>query len=324
MVANGANLAVTGDQVVPLTITANDGKGGVASAEITVTILDTPAPTTIARNDAATVAEDNSVVVNVLANDAAGATLTGVGAAAGVAGPAHGAVAIVNGEVRYTPSADYSGPDSFQYVVRSASGVSATGRVDVTVTPMNDEAGFSLWNRTATPARASDSEAKAVELGVKFQTAIDGEISSMYFYKGAGNDGPHSAKLWTTTGEVLVSAAFGSETAQGWQKVDLDRPLQISAGETYIASYHAPKGHFSSSDGFFWQPLVSGPLTATSGVYAYGGPGSFPTSTYNSRNYWIDVLLEVTKATQTGGTGRDALSAVRPPTCCSARRATTA
>ena len=138
VVANGANLAVTGDQVVPLTITASDGKGGVASAGINVTILDTPAATTIARNDAATVAEDSSVLVNVLANDAAGATLTGVGAAAGVAGPAHGTVAIVNGEVRYTPSADYSGADSFQYVVRSASGATATARVDVTVTPVND------------------------------------------------------------------------------------------------------------------------------------------------------------------------------------------
>ena len=312
VVANGANLAVTGDQVVPLTLTANDGKGGVTSAGITVTILDTPAATTIARNDAASVAEDDSVVVNVLANDAAGATLTGVGTAAGVAGPAHGTVAIVNGAVRYTPFSDYNGADSFQYVARSSSGTSATARVDVTVTPVDDapagEAGFSLWNRSVTPARASDPETKAVEVGVKFQAGIDGEISSMYFYKGAGNDGPHTAKLWTTTGEVLVSVAYGSETAQGWQKVDLDRPLQISAGETYIASYHAPKGKYSISEGFFAQPLVSGPLTATAGVYAYGAAGSFPTGTWKSSNYWVDLLLEGTKATHTGGGARDVLN----------------
>ena len=404
VVANGANLAGTGDRVVPLTVTASDGKGGVASAAIDVTILDTPPATTIARNDAATVAEDTPILVNVLTNDAAGATLTGVGAAAGVAGPAHGAVTIVNGQVRYTPSADYSGSDSFQYVVRSASGATATARVDVNVTPVNDapvgvddagfrtvagapirisagallandrdvdgdaltltgvsgavngtvardaqgdvvftptagatgpasftyalsdgkggvatatanltidaagEAGFSLWNRAATPARAADSEAKAVELGVRFQTAIDGEISSIYFYKGAGNDGPHSAKLWTTTGQMLVSATFGSETAQGWQKVDLDRPLYVSAGETYVASYHAPKGHYAIDEGYFSQPLVNGPLTATSGVYAYGAAGSFPTGAWKASNYWVDVQLGATKATQAGGVSRDTLT----------------
>lgn len=405
VVANGANLAVTGDQVVPLTITATDSKGGVGSAKVNVTILDTAA-TTIARNDTATVAEDGSVLVKVLANDAAGTTLTGVGAAAGVAGPAHGTVAIVNGEVRYTPSADYNGTDSFQYVARGPSGTSATARVDVTVTSVNDapvgvdnsgfrttagtpikitaasllandrdvdgdtltltgvsqasggtvardaqgdviftpSAGvtgpasfsyslsdgkggvasakvnltidaaaasggtFSLWDRSATPAKSSDPETKAVEVGVKFQAGVDGEVSSIYFYKGSGNDGPHSAKIWTTNGQLLASATFGTETAQGWQKVNLDRPLQISAGETYIASYHAPKGHYAISENFFTQSHVKGALTATGGVYSYGAANSFPTSSYKASNYWVDVSVGATKATQTGGTGGDTLT----------------
>ena len=145
-------------------------------------------------------------------------------------------------------------------------------------------------------------------MGVRFQTGVDGEISSVYFYKGAGNDGQHTAKLWTTTGQMLASATFGTETAQGWQKVDLDRPLQVSAGDTYIASYHAPRGHYSINENFFAQPLVSGPLTATAGVYAYGGAGSFPTATYRASNYWVDVQMGATKATQTGGTGGDTLT----------------
>lgn len=404
IVANGANLAVTGDQVVPLTITATDAKGGVGSATINVTIIDTPA-TTIARNDTASVAEDGSVLIKVLANDAAGATLTGVGTAGGVAGPAHGTVAIVNGEVRYTPFADYNGTDSFQYVARGPSGTSATARVDVTVTAVNDapigvdnsgfrtpagtpikitaasllandrdvdgdtltltgvsqasggtvtrdaqgdviftpaagvtgpasfsyslsdgkggvatakvnltidaaaSAGtFSLWDRTATPARSSDPETKAVEVGVKFQAGVDGEVSSIYFYKGAGNDGTHTARIWTTDGQMLATGTFGEETARGWQKVDLDRPLQISAGETYIASYHAPKGHYAISENFFTQPLQSGALTATGGVYSYGSASSFPTANYKASNYWVDVSVAATKATHIGRTGSDTLT----------------
>jgi serralysin len=43
VVAPGANLAVNGDQTVALTITANDGKGGVTSASTSISILDTAA-----------------------------------------------------------------------------------------------------------------------------------------------------------------------------------------------------------------------------------------------------------------------------------------
>lgn len=45
--------------------------------------------------------------------------------------------------------------------------------------------------------------------------------------------------------------------------------------------------------------MVSGPLTALAngagggnGVYAYGGGGIFPASTYAASNYWVDVVFE--------------------------------
>ncbi|CCM79031.1 hypothetical protein BN77_p10272 [Rhizobium mesoamericanum STM3625] len=56
-----------------------------------------------------------------------------------------------------------------------------------------------------------------------------------------------------------------------------------------------------ATDGFFTSDVSSGPLTALSsasaggnGVYAYGGSASsglFPTSTYDSANYWADVVF---------------------------------
>jgi serralysin len=47
VVAQGASLAVDGEQTVPLTITADDGKGGVTSASISIVILDTSTGATI-------------------------------------------------------------------------------------------------------------------------------------------------------------------------------------------------------------------------------------------------------------------------------------
>ncbi len=91
----------------------------------------------IAATDTATVNEDGSVQVNVLANDsdADGHTLTVTGAGA----PAHGSVLVnANGTITYTPTANYHGTDSFQYTVSDGNGGTATGTVNVTVSPIND------------------------------------------------------------------------------------------------------------------------------------------------------------------------------------------
>ena len=91
----------------------------------------------IAANDAATVAEDNSVAINVLANDADGNgdALTVVSATS----PSHGS-AVVNADntITYTPHANYHGSDSFTYTVRDSKGATDTATVSVTVTSVND------------------------------------------------------------------------------------------------------------------------------------------------------------------------------------------
>ena len=91
----------------------------------------------IAAPDSATTAEDSSVDIPVLANDSDpdGDTLTVTAAGA----PSHGSTAAQpNGTVRYSPAANYAGPDSFDYTVDDGGGHSATGTVSVTVTPVND------------------------------------------------------------------------------------------------------------------------------------------------------------------------------------------
>ena len=62
-------------------------------------------------------------------------------------------------------------------------------------------------------------------------------------------------------------------------------------------SYYAPAGHYSVSENYFTSATTRGPLTALqntaaapNGVYRYGASG-FPTTGYNSSNYWVDVVL---------------------------------
>lgn len=402
VVAQGANLAGDGDRPVALTVTASDGKGGEVKAGVTVTILDS-APTPGASNDTVSLPEDSTILINVLANDPSGATLTAVGGSSGLLAPAHGTIAIEAGRVRYTPSTDFAGSDKFEYAIRTSGGATSKATVNVTVQPVNDapaavddtgfnatagqaltilssrllandrdvdgdtltltgvggatngtvardaqgnvvftaaagatQGGFSytvsdgkggtvsanvsvavgaptgvrLWNGAAVPAIVTDSDKAAVELGMRFRTSVDGEIDSLMFYKGASNTGPHPIRVWTSSGEQLFTGTFANETAQGWQKLDLSKPLAISAGVTYTISYHAPKGQYSVSEGYFGQSVTNGPLTALAdgGVYKYGAAGGFPTSTHAASNYWIDLLFDATKATKAGGTANDVLS----------------
>ncbi len=151
----------------------------------------------------------------------------------------------------------------------------------------------SLWPTNLAPATADSGDTQAAELGVKFTVSTDGYITGIRFYKSAGNTGAHTGSLWTASGQLLATATFTSESASGWQEVDFSTPIAVTAGTTYVASYHTSVGHYAVTRSFFSSPLVSGPLTATSGVYLYGA-GGFPTASYQASNYWVDVVFSTT------------------------------
>ena len=90
----------------------------------------------VANPDGATVAEDGSVTVAVLANDTDvdGGQLT----VTGVTNGANGTVTFTAVGVTYTPAANFFGTDSFTYTVSDGNGGTATGAVNVTVTAVDD------------------------------------------------------------------------------------------------------------------------------------------------------------------------------------------
>ncbi|MFY9318091.1 Ig-like domain-containing protein [Lentibacter algarum] len=99
-----------------------DAGGNISTATVTVTVGDTGpnAPATPV-DDMATTDEDTPVVINVLSNDTdpEGDVLTVVDASE----PANGTVVInPDGTVTYTPSAGFTGQDTFEYTVEDAGG----------------------------------------------------------------------------------------------------------------------------------------------------------------------------------------------------------
>jgi hypothetical protein len=139
-----------------------------------------------------------------------------------------------------------------------------------------------------------------VELGLKFRTDSDGVITGVRFYKGGpANGGTHVGHLWTSSGTLLGTVTFASETASGWQQALFPTPIPITANTTYVVSYFAPQGNYAADLNYFASSgVVNGPVRALSnalaggnGVYRYGPTGGFPTGAYQSSNYWVDVVF---------------------------------
>jgi hypothetical protein len=232
----------------------------------------------------------------LLANDTDpnGDTLRVTGASGGVNGTA--SFNAQNNTVTFTPTTGYTGPASFNYAISDGRGGTASASVSLTVNPTSSST-VSLFSSNPTPSIVSVNDPRSVELGFKFQTSSAGDITGVRFYKGAPNTGTHVANLWSTTGTLLATANFTNETASGWQQVNFATPVTVSAGTTYIASYHTA-GNYSADPNLFANAVTNGPLTAPSstssggnGVYAYGTGNLFPTNSFNSTSYGVDVLF---------------------------------
>jgi hypothetical protein len=79
----------------------------------------------------------------------------------------------------------------------------------------------------------------------------------------------------------------------GWQQANFSTPISVIAGETYTASYLAPSGGYAADADTLASAVTNGPLTAkaSGGVYTYGSSSALPTHSYNSTNYYVDVVF---------------------------------
>ena len=119
----------------------SDGNGGSDTATVLVSVAPVNDPPT-AGDDSVTVAEDSGpTLVNVLANDSS-APDTGARCGGGhPAGLGWVSVTLSGGVVRFTPAANFNGTTAFFYVgFTDFNGGTATAKVTVTVTPVNDPA----------------------------------------------------------------------------------------------------------------------------------------------------------------------------------------
>jgi hypothetical protein len=168
----------------------------------------------VASNVSTTVAEDTALTVNLLAQvvDAEGDALTfnlpfQNAGNTGAGAPQHGTVQLLEGGlVRYTPNANYFGPDSFTYTVSDGQ-TTASATVNLTVTAVNDAPTLSDLSLTL----AEDNTATfnpwlaspALNGGVALAQDVDGAPAPT---PGQAQLGPVSIVTGPAHGQVVLAS----------------------------------------------------------------------------------------------------------------------
>lgn len=193
--------------------TTEDG----APVDITVTGIAAPANLApVANPDSAVVAEDGTVLIDVLANDTDPEndtlTLQSASAANG------GSVAIVNGRLRFAPLPDFFGTTTLTYNVTDGQGNVSQGTVTVDVAPVPDA-----------PTAGDDS-------GVGFETQYDTAFTTGNVLDNDSD--PDGDSL--TISAVLTSGTHGVVTNNGDGTFDYDPNGafgELAAGQTAIDTF---------------------------------------------------------------------------------------
>jgi predicted secreted protein len=267
--------------------------GGPPPADTTAPTVSISSPT----SNPTHTTSSNSLAIGGSAGDNVGVTQVTWSNDRGGSGTASGTTAWSVGSI-----ALLSGTNVITVTARDAANNSATDTLTVTYNAPAPTCPCSLWPGNPTPAIASLNLTTPTNLGVRFRSDQAGYITAIRFYKGSLNTGSHTAYLWSGSGQLLVQVPVTNESATGWQTVTLPSPVAIAANTYYVASYFAPQGGFAVDDFYFQtNPTDNGILHApantggnANGVYAFAGAGTFPASTLNSSNYWVDVVFETT------------------------------
>jgi hypothetical protein len=123
---------------------------------------------------------------------------------------------------------------SYYYRVRATAGSSGSAYSNIVsaTTTSNSTTGSTdtIWSNSYQPQINAYSSGN-YELGVKFTSDVSGNVTGARFFKQTWMNGySHVGHLWSSSGALLATAAFTSETASGWEQVKF-RDTSVDLGE---------------------------------------------------------------------------------------------
>ena len=235
------------------TYTVSDGAGGTDTGAVAVTVAAVDDPPS-AQPKTASTTSPNAVTITLSGTDPDTCQLTfqvvdlpthgGVGSLSNLAcGP--GSPNTDTATVVYTPTAGYSGPDSFTYRVSDATGASAPATVSITVAPAPTLSPIHVGDLDATTSISGKTWTAHVTIRV--DTATHGAVSGAVV-TGTWSGGTSGSASCTTTSSGTCSVSKAKLARASVASVTFTVIGVVKAGSTYVpGSNHDPDGGTGTS-----------------------------------------------------------------------------
>ncbi len=167
-------------------------------------------------------------------------------------------------------------------------------------------------------------DAAGITLGLTVYFALPGVIRGVKFYASSTlSGGTYTGGVYSVdtadsgsndpgagTGTQLVSATYGTLTANQWNSVTFGSPLTVAANTPYRITGYTSVGRYGSTTNLFSSALTNGNITAPAtntsvagknirnGTYNYATGISYPND-YFGEGYFVDVVYEADAVTAT-------------------------
>jgi hypothetical protein len=237
------------------TFRASDGTNDSNLATVTINVLSVNDPP-LAGDDAATVVKNSAAnAFDVLRNDMSAPDGGEALSIQSVTQGASGAVAIIDGGARltYTPSANFTGSDSFTYTLSDGNGGLAVASVGVNVKPAPNSVNYAL-NALGSLASASSVYANR---SYPASGAFDGNVAGAFWEQGGGwND--DTRDLWPDWLQVdFAGSRTINEVRVYTLQNDFNSPVPPNAA-TDASAYGLIDYDVQFWDGSEWQTVPGG------------------------------------------------------------------
>lgn len=134
-----------------------------------------------------------------------------------------------------------------------------------------------------------------INVGFKFKPIVSGQVLAIKVFIPLGYIGDRTVSLYDSNGALLATATlFEDGYKNGWQNIDFANPVQVTGGLTYVASWFS-NGPYAYEANSFTSDIIANNISIPSvdnGVYSYSTAPEFPNLTYNSTNYFVDVVFK--------------------------------
>ena len=200
------------------TFKVNDGTADSATATVTITVTAAVNNQPVANAQSVTTAEDTTKAITLTGSDADGDPL----AYSVVTQPTHGTLSGSAPNLTYTPTANYSGSDSFTFKVNDGKADSNIATVSITVTAVNDPPVADSKSVTTTESNAvaitltgSDADGDPLAYSVVASPAhgtLSGSAPNLTYTPASGYSGSDSFTFKVNDGKVDSNIATVSIT----------------------------------------------------------------------------------------------------------------